>query len=73
MKYAVDRVENDVVILQNLSDGNMKEEKKETFPFKIKEKDIVIKQEDGYVLDLNAKKERIKLIKEKMNKLKSKE
>ncbi len=73
MKYAVDRVENDVVILQNLSDGSMKEEKKETFPFKIKEKDIVVKQEDGYVLDLNAKKERIKLIKEKMNKLKSKE
>lgn len=73
MKYAVDRVENDVVILQNLYDGSMKEEKKETFPFKIKEKDIVIKQEDGYVLDLNAKKERIKLIKEKMNKLKSKE
>lgn len=73
MKYSVDRIENDVVILQNLTNGLIKEEKKSSFLFDVKEKDIVVNKKDKYVLDLDAKNNRLRLLKEKMEKLKSKE
>lgn len=70
MKYAVDRIENDIAILENLSDGSTLEIKISLLPTGIKEKDIVRLENDKYILDVNEKDERLKRIREKMNRLK---
>ena len=38
MKYAVDKVEDDIVLLENIINGEKKEIKKECFSFPLKEK-----------------------------------
>ena len=72
MKYAVDRIENDIVILQNLSDNTMLEVEKKYFNYEVNEKDVVIKRGYIYVLDLNSKEDRLSLIRQKMERLKEK-
>ncbi len=72
MKYAVDRIENDIVILQNLSDNTMLEVEKKYFNYEVNEKDVVIKKGYIYVLDLNSKEDRLSLIRQKMERLKEK-
>ena len=42
MKYAVDKVEEDIVLLENIINGEKKEIKKECFSFPLKETDIIL-------------------------------
>lgn len=71
MKYAVDKIENDIAVLENIETGKKLEINTINLPKNIKEKDI-LKYEDGkYFLDSNEKNKRINRIKEKMEKLKN--
>ncbi len=73
MKFAVDKVEDDIVLLENILNGEKIIVKKEDFSFPIKETDIVIKKDDAYLKDDKEKEDRIKMIKAKMEALRKKE
>lgn len=73
MKYAVDKVEDDIVLLENILNGEKKEVRKECFSFRVKETDIIIVENGIYKKDDYEKNDRIKMIKEKMESLRKKE
>lgn len=73
MKYAVDKIEDDIVLLENIINGKKIMVKKEDFLFPVKETDIVIKKNDAYLKDDKEKEDRIKIIKAKMEALRKKE
>ena len=73
MKYAVDKVEDDIVLLENIINGEKKEIKKECFSFPVKETDIVLFKNGIYKKDNKEKEDRIKMIKAKMEALRKKE
>lgn len=73
MKYAVDKVEDDIVLLENIINGEKITVKKEDFSFPVKETDIVIKKDGTYLKDDKEKNKRIKMIKAKMEALRKKE
>lgn len=73
MKFAVDKVEDDIVLLENIVNGEKIMTKKEKFLFSIKENDIVIKNNGVYEKDDKEKNDRIKIIKAKMEVLRKKE
>lgn len=70
MKFAVDKIENDIVILENVSDNSILEVNVKNLPEGIKECDIVRLENNKYVLDNNEKNERLRRIKLKMESLK---
>lgn len=70
MKYSVDRIENDKIIVQNLETLQMEEIAKEKIPFSIQEGDIIKLENNTYQLDEEEKEIRKKRIQEKLNKLK---
>lgn len=70
MKYAVDRIENDIAVLENLSDGSILKIKVNLLPTGITERDIVVKSENSFLLDLKEKDNRLRRIREKMDRLK---
>ena len=71
MKYAVDEIIDDIVKLQNISDGNIIYVNITSFKDKINESDIVIKSGDIYIKDIDEKQRRITMLREKMEKLKN--
>ena len=73
MKYAVDKVEDDIVLLENILNGEKKEVRKECFSFQVKETDIIIVLNGIYKKDNKEKNDRIKMIKAKMESLRKKE
>ena len=73
MKYAVDKVEDDIVLLENILNCEKITVQKECFSFPIKENDIVIKKDGAYLKDDKEKEDRIKMIKAKMEALRKKE
>lgn len=70
MKYAVDKIENDIALLESLVDKNKIEIDIRLLPNNVKERDIVVFDGDKYLLDNKEKEDRLKKLKEKMNKLK---
>lgn len=70
MKYAVDRIENNIAVLENLSDGSILKIKVNLLPTGITERDIVVKSENSFLLDLKEKDNRLRRIREKMDRLK---
>ena len=70
MKYSVDKIENDIVILEEINTGYIKEENICVFIFEIKEKDILLFDNNVYIKDENEKINRINMLREKMNRLK---
>lgn len=70
MKYAVDRIENDIAVLENLSDGSILKIKVNLLPTGITERDIVVESENSFLLDLKEKDNRLRRIREKMDRLK---
>jgi hypothetical protein len=71
MKYAVDRIENNIAILENIEDKNIIEISLDLLPNGVKEKDILKLENENYVLDNDEKEERLRRIKEKMERLKN--
>ena len=73
MKYVVDRIENNILILENLKDKSILEIPKDTINFFVKDGDVLHYSNNKFRLDLETKKKRIELIKEKFNKVKKKD
>ena len=68
MKYSVDKIEDDIVVLQNLDTKEIKEVK---LSFKVKEGDILIYKDNKYIKDDKLKEARMKMLRDKLNKLKN--
>ncbi len=69
MRYSVDKIENDIVLLENIKDGNKLEVDIKKIPSGIKETDILYFDGKTYVKDDEEKQKRVDKIREKMNKL----
>lgn len=72
MKFAVDKIENNLVVLENLNDNSIIEVPLLLIP-NVKEKDIIIYENNTFKFDLEEKKKRELSIKEKMARLKAKD
>lgn len=60
MKYIVDRIEGNIVVLENQESKKMENFAKELFPEDIKTGDLVEKQEDGKFVIKKEETERIR-------------
>ena len=70
MKYSVDRVENDIAVLEDITTKEKIELNINYLPKKIKEGTILEKKEDSFIIDEEEENVRRKRIMEKFNKLK---
>lgn len=72
MKYAVDRIEDDIIVLENLDNNKIENISKDVLP-NVKEGDIVILENGIYRVDTEEGKKRRETIKTKMDRLRSDE
>ncbi len=70
MKFAIDRIEKDIAVLENIDNNDIIEVNVNELPNNVKEKDIVKKENNKYILDIKEKEERISRINEKFKMLK---
>lgn len=70
MKYAVDRIENDIVVLENIKNKEIINVRLELLPKNLKEGDVLKFNNNKYFLDNNEKQARLNRIREKMEILK---
>lgn len=70
MKYAIDRIENNIAILEEITTKEKKEVAIDILPKEIKEGTILIYEEDQYRIDNLEEEQRRKRIMEKFKKLK---
>ena len=69
MNYSVDRIENDIIILQNLDTKEMKEINKKSLRYNVKEGDILVYKDNIYIKDDNLKQDRLKMLEEKLKRV----
>lgn len=69
MRYVVDRVVDNIVVLENMSNRDIIEVSVTDVPENIKDGNILIKQDNKFILDKETEKERRKNIRDKFNKL----
>lgn len=70
MKYVIDRIEDNIVVCENLETKEMIELDKSLLPEKIKDGNILIFENNEYKLDLNEEELRRQRIRERFNRLK---
>lgn len=70
MKYVIDRIEDNIVICQNLESKEMVEIEKNLLPQNIKDGTILLFENNEYKLDLKEEELRRKRISERFNRLK---
>lgn len=68
MKYAVDRIEGDYAVLEDLETREIINIELTKLP-NVRETDVLVFENGEYKIDENAKEERIKTIRDKMNSL----
>jgi UDP-glucose 6-dehydrogenase len=73
MKFAIDRIEKNIVICQNLKTEEMYEFKLESMPKEIEEGSIIKYSNNKFLMDKKSFKNRKKEIEEKMKKLRNDE
>ena len=71
MKYAVDRIEGTVIVLENINTKEIKEISIKDINFKANERDILIYKDNKYFKDEKIKEDRINMLREKLNKVKN--
>lgn len=71
MKYTVDKIENDIVVLENRTTQEMINVKKETLPTSIHEGSILIYENNQYKESINEELEQRKKIEERFKRLRS--
>ncbi len=69
MRFAVDRIEDDIVVLENLDDEKITYLNKKELKFKVAEGDILILNGNTYVKSDTEKEKRLLEIKRKMDML----
>ena len=70
MKYSVDRVEDNIIVLQNINTKEIIEINKKDINFKVVDGDIIIFKDNKFIKDKKLKEDRLRLIQEKINKVK---
>ena len=70
MKYVIDRIEDNIVICQNLETKEMVELEKKILPQNIKDGNVLLFDNNEYKLDLNEEELRRQRIRERFNRLK---
>lgn len=70
MKYSIDRIENNIAVLEDINTGEKKEVDISLLPEEIKEGTILSFNDDKYELDLDEEEERRKRILDMFNRLK---
>lgn len=70
MKWSVDRIEEDIVVLQNIETKEIIEIDKSKFSFDIKEGMVIKKTSSGFIHDKKEETLRKKTIADKFSKLK---
>ena len=70
MKFVIDRIENNIAVLENIENNEIINVDINELPKKAKEKDVIFYYGNEYILDNFEKEERIRKIEEKMKKLK---
>ncbi len=69
--FAVDRIEDGIIVLQDLDNKEIVNENLDLMPEGVSEGSILRYENDEYVLDDKAKEERLRIIQEKLNKAKN--
>lgn len=72
MKYVVDRVEKDIVVLESLDGKDKLEINKDELDFKVFDGVVLIKEKDGFALDEETTQKRKEDISSRFSKLKKK-
>ena len=70
MKYSVDRVEDNIIVLQNINTKEIIEINKKDINFKVVDGDIIVFKDNKFIKDEKLKEDRLRLIQEKINKVK---
>ena len=70
MEFAVDRIEEDKVVLENIKTKEKRIVEKESIPKNISDGSIIIYENNTYKLDKKEEQKRKKYIEEKLNQLK---
>lgn len=70
MKYAVDRIEGNIAICENLDTKEIKEVELNLLPKRIKDGTILIYENNKYKIDKNEEEKRRLAVLEKFNRLK---
>ena len=71
MKYAIDRIENNIAVLENIDTRDIIEVDTNKLPNNIKEGMILNYCNEEYTIDLNEEEVRRKRIEEKLDRLKN--
>lgn len=69
-KFAVDRIVDDIVVLENLDNGVISYIYRSFLDFPVNEKDIIIHKDDSFYKDEDEYNKRIEIIKDKFERLK---
>ena len=73
MKYVIDRLEEDKVVLEDLSTRETKVIKLKELDFKVREGNIISFEDNKYTLDLNTEKLRREKLRNRFNKIKKRD
>ena len=73
MKYVIDRIEEDIVVLENLETKEITNINIKELDFKVREGNILSKEDNKYILDLNTEKLRKEKLRNRFNKLKKRD
>ena len=71
MKFVVDEIIDDVAKLENILDGNIIYVNVNILPNNVKETDVLLYEDNNYILDNEKKEERYNSIKEKFERLRN--
>lgn len=70
MKYVIDRIEDNIVVCQNLETKEMVEIEKKLLPQNIRDGNVLLFENNEYKLDLDEEEIRRQRIRERFNRLK---
>ena len=71
MKYSIDRIIDNIVILENIETGSKLEITKQNLPFSIHEGLIIIYKDGLYIKDETEEEKRRRIIEEKFKRLRN--
>lgn len=71
MKYAVDKIDEDIVVLENISTGEIITKRRNELPDGVCESNIVVFCDNKFILNNNEEKERKESLRERLERLKN--
>lgn len=70
MKYAVDRIIEDIVVIEDIQSGKIIEVNKKNFPKDIHEGSIIVNKDNEFILDITEEENRRESLRERLERLK---